>query len=107
MPGQRPLAIVKEYDDLLDAARARKAQLGITFATLDDVSVVQPGYSAKLLGPVPTKNFGPMSFSAIMGALGVKLVMVEDPVALAQVRGRLVKRKRKGRQCTGYAQAVA
>jgi hypothetical protein len=33
-----------------------------------------------------------MSFCAIMGALGIELVAVEDPEALARVAGRLVKR---------------
>jgi hypothetical protein len=93
-----PIAIVRGYDDLLSAARARMAQLDITFATLDAVSGVASGYSAKLLGPEPCKRFGEMSLGAIMGALGLKLAVLDDPEALAQVRDRLVERRLEGPQ---------
>ena len=97
-----PIAIVREYRDLIAAARVRMAQLDITFETLDTVSGVQAGYSAKLLGPEPSKGLGKMSFGAIMGALGIKLAVVEDAEALARVRDRLVKRRnarpREGKQ---------
>ena len=107
MPGQRPNAIVKDYDHLRAAARARMAQLQITFETLDAVSGVQSGYSAKILGPKPSRNFGPMSLSTIFSALGMKLVAVEDPEALAQIRHRLVKRapRKGGRKPTWLASA--
>lgn len=89
-----PLGIVRTYDDLLAVARARMAQFSITFETLDAVSGVQPGYSAKLLGPKPTKRFGAMSYPAIMGALGIQLVAVDDANVLALLQHRLVKRQR-------------
>jgi hypothetical protein len=79
----QPIAVVKDYDDFRTAMRVRMAQLQITFETLDAVSGVQAGHSAKLLGPNPSKHFGPMSFCAVMGALGMKLVAVEDVEALA------------------------
>jgi hypothetical protein len=88
------IAIVKDYDDLLALARARKVQLGVTFETLDAVSGVQAGYSAKLLAPSPNKRFGPMSFGAIFGALGLQFVAIEDPDMLARIGHRLVKRQR-------------
>lgn len=87
------LGIVREYADLLAVARAQMARLSITFETLDVVSGVQSGYSAKLLGPRPSRRFGRMSLPAIMGALGIALVAIEDADALARVRKRLVKRK--------------
>ena len=90
-----PLGIVRTYDDLLAVARARMAQFSITFETLDAVSGVAAGYSAKLLGPNPGKRFGVMSFCAIMGALGIKLLAVDDPEALARVRPRLVPRRKR------------
>ncbi len=86
------LGLVSEYDDLRAIARARMAELGISFETLDAVSGVCAGYSAKILGPHPCKRFGPVSLPAILGALGIKLVAFEDPEALARVQSRLVKR---------------
>ncbi len=80
-----PIGTIRSYDDLLDVARARMAALSITFETLDAVSGVASGYSAKLLGPNPSKRFGVMSFSAIMGALGMQLVAVVDEEAIDRV----------------------
>ncbi len=88
-----PLGIVRNYADLLAIARARMAALDVTFETLDDVSGVHRGYSAKLLGPNPSRGLGPISFCAIMGALGLQLVAVEDREAIARIGHRLVKRK--------------
>jgi hypothetical protein len=102
----REIAVVKEYADFLAFARACMAQLGIAFETLDDVSGVQSGYSAKVIGPNPCKNFGPVSFISIFGALALKLVAVEDPEAMALLRHRLVPRQRDPRsKRKGAAQA--
>ena len=89
------LGIVRGYDDLLDVARARMTELSITFETLDSLSGVCSGYSAKLLGPNPSKRLGAMSFAAIMGALGIQLLAVEDAAALDRIRSRLVPRKQR------------
>ncbi len=93
MDAALPLGIVRSYDDLLAVARARMAALDVTFETLDAIAGVQPGYSAKLLGPRPSKTFGAMSFTAIIGALGLQLLAVEDRDQLARIGPRLVKRK--------------
>lgn len=90
----RQLGVVRSYDDWLAIARARMCQLSITFETLDSLSGVASGYSAKLLGPNPSRRFGMMSFAAIIGALGIQLIAVEDADALARVQPRLVKRTR-------------
>jgi hypothetical protein len=47
----RPFAVIRGYDDLIAAARARKAALGISFETLDAVSGVQSGYKREGVGP--------------------------------------------------------
>jgi hypothetical protein len=88
----RQIGLVQSYDDLVAIARARMTELQISYETLDAVSGVQAGYSAKLLGPNRAKRFGPVSFCAIMGALGMKLVAVEDADMLAHIGPRLVKR---------------
>lgn len=97
MTEPRVIAVVREYQDLIAACRVRMTELGITFATLDEVSGVQVGYSAKLIGPTPCKNIGPMSFGSLVGALRMKLVAVEDEDALATLNRRLEKRLRPAR----------
>lgn len=88
-----PIGTIRSYDDLLALARARMAALNITFETLDAVAGTQPGYSAKILGPHPSRKLGHMSFAAIFGALGVEIRAYEDRAALARIRDRLVPRK--------------
>jgi hypothetical protein len=83
---------VTDYAGLLEVIRRRMRELNITFETLDVVSGVQLGYSSKILGPTPSKCFGPVSLGCVLGALGMKLVAVEDPEQLAKVRDRLTPR---------------
>jgi hypothetical protein len=92
-----PIGVIRTYDDLLSVISARMAALNVTLETVDAVSGVQMGYSAKLLGPAQKKMFGPMSLGTILGALGLKLLAVEDPEQMARVHHRMVPR-RKARQ---------
>jgi hypothetical protein len=90
----QPLAEVVSYDDLIAALRARKDELDISFLELDFIGGLTSGHSSKLLAPVRPymKCLGPVSLGLILGALGLRLLVVEDPEALARVRGRYVKR---------------
>ena len=81
---------VRSYDDLVEVVRNRIIELAITHETADAISGLQSGYTSKLVAKM--KGFGPISLSCLLPALGVKLVAVEDPEALARVRSRLVKR---------------
>jgi hypothetical protein len=93
-PGLAPLAVIRSYDDLLTVARARMTTLNMTFAVLDEVSGVAAGYSAKLLAGRTRRRFGNVSLSAVFGALGLALVVVEDVEQLARVYDRLTPRIR-------------
>jgi hypothetical protein len=93
MTDPRTLAIVREYDDLIVAIRARMDELEMTFDILDHRSGVQAGYSAKILGPTPSKCFGPVSLGCILGALGMKMVLLEDAAAAKNRRSKLEKRR--------------
>jgi hypothetical protein len=92
--GLAPLASIKSYEDLLTVARSRMIALDITFETLDVTSGVQIGYSAKLLAGRTRRRFGNVSLPAVLGALGLALVVVEDAAALAQIQHRLTPRIR-------------
>lgn len=85
---------IRCYDDLIDAMRARVAELGITMQTLDELSGLQPGYSAKLLGPARIKTLGPMSFDALLGALALELVPQSDINAAQKMEARWEARER-------------
>jgi hypothetical protein len=52
------LAEVRSWSDLHDALRRRAESLDVSRATLDEVSGLCGGYSAKLLAPVPIRRLG-------------------------------------------------
>ena len=88
-----PLAVVRDYDGLRAALRARADQLQVTRLVLDDATGLPAGYCAKLLAPVPSKNLGCVSLGLLLGALGLKLLVVQDDEALARIKGKLVLRE--------------
>jgi hypothetical protein len=73
--------------------RQRADALELTRASLDVLAHLPAGYSAKLLAPRPMKKLSDATLNFFLPALGVKLVLVEDPEALAMVRQRSDKRR--------------
>jgi hypothetical protein len=96
LPGE-----IRTYRALVDALRARRLDLDISFALLDELAGLATGYSTKVLSSVESRSkhpklLGSMSLAVILGALGVKLVLVEDPAAMEQIKPRLIPRHRHG-----------
>jgi hypothetical protein len=89
----RALAVIKNYNDLHTALRERVKQLGTTYECIDDLSGLPQRYANKVLSPSQMKGLGRLSLGCMLGATGVKLIMVEDKEALARIRTRLVPRK--------------
>lgn len=88
----RILAEATDYTSLLDAFRARAAELGIARLEIDEIGGLASGYAAKLLGPNPIKTFGRISLGPLLGALALKIVIVEDTDMLPRVAGRISHR---------------
>ena len=78
----RILASFVEYGDFMKALRARANELQISRDALDEVSGLGARYVSKLLAPNPPRRLGIKTMSALLGALGVKLVLQEDPDAM-------------------------
>lgn len=91
-------APIRSMPELIQALRDRARELQLTHETIDAVSGLQSGYTSKLLAPKPIKNLGPMSFESILGALGLAVVVVEDPQQIARVSKQWTKRVRPLRQ---------
>lgn len=83
------LATVRTSQDLCEAFRRRIFELDVSLDTVDDIAGLPTRYTAKVIGVHPTKKFGQLSFEALLGALGLMLLVVEDPAALERVRSRL------------------
>jgi len=88
-----PIYYVRTYDDLREALRVRCKALKVSRETIDEIAGLGSCYTNKLMAPVPVKNFGRISLGAMLGAMGVMLVLVEDMDALERVERRLRKAK--------------
>jgi hypothetical protein len=79
MIGGSAMQVVSEistYADLVCALRNRRLDLGLAQLVLDDCAGIQDGYSSKCEARL--KNWGQMSLSAVLGAMGCKLVLIAD-----------------------------
>jgi hypothetical protein len=86
--------VITSMTGLLDAVRARRDELNLSHETIDALAGFPAGYTSKLLAPVPMRGVSHMSLTAILGALGIGLVVVEDTVQRAKVEDRWQPRKR-------------
>ncbi len=94
MSDERRIATVTSYDELIAAFRARADELKVTRETLDAVTGLQAGYSGKLLAPVPMKSLGRVSLGPMLQAMGLAIVLVEDPEALRRFATQHAERKK-------------
>jgi hypothetical protein len=95
IPELRPIGVARDYPELHFWLRQVAESRAISRETIDDISGLQPGYSAKLLAPVPKKALGRVSMGPLFGSLGLLLVVCEDPRQLARVSARYVRRDEK------------
>lgn len=91
---------ISDYGELCAAVRARMAEVDIAFETLDFLAGTQVGYAAKILGPTPSRRFGPVSWS-ILEALGLRVVVEVDPEAVERMRDRWTPREVPPRTSNG------
>jgi hypothetical protein len=75
--------IIRTYDDLLAALRAKRIARGLSSIELDDLSGMQDGYTGKLENGFvhnrkkSARSFGPVTLGLWLQALGVGLVLVD------------------------------
>jgi hypothetical protein len=89
-----PLARIENYDDLVDALRARAAALNLSRETLDHVAGLERGYCSKLLTPHPQlsmRTLGKLSLGCVLGALGTEFLLIENPAAMIKLSDRLAR----------------
>lgn len=86
---------IRTYDDYVEVCRSRAVGLKTTRLQIDEVAGLPVGYSSKLLSKL--RHFGPMSFDAVNGALGLMFIAVDDPAALARIRSRYGRKSRTSR----------
>ena len=87
------LAHIETLQGLHAALRDRAEALGWTREVIGEAAGLTSGYAGKLLSPTPQKSLGEVSMPAVLGALGVRLVLVVDPDA-KPLLARLPRRQR-------------
>lgn len=97
-----PLAEITDYESLVKNLRERMDAIGITHDNLNELAGFADRYSQKILtltqprpsssrprdGRGSVRRIGMQSLGPLLGALSVKLVLVEDPEALERNRSR-------------------
>jgi hypothetical protein len=86
--------VITSMTGLLEAIRERQDELDLSCETIDEIAGLPARYTAKLLAPVPLRGISHMSLTAILGALGIGLVVVEDVAQREKVEDRWKPRKR-------------
>lgn len=89
-------APIRDMAGLVEAARLAKIERKISDQTLEAIAGLANGSVSKYLGPVPSKNLGPLSTFLVLGALGKALVLVDDAEQIERVKGRWQKRSVRG-----------
>lgn len=84
MSEPRQLGTATDYHSFMVLLRARAAELKVSRDVLDEVSGLGARYVSKLLGPRPVRRVGMKTLGPLLGALGVRLVVEEDPEAMAR-----------------------
>lgn len=100
MTEPRPIAVVTAadgYAGILRAFRDRQAQLGLSGDKLDAIIFGNTSdaaganrYAVKWLSGM--KGLGPKSWGDALGAMGMKIVFVEDPEQIAKLKKHLQSR---------------
>jgi hypothetical protein len=78
----------RDHEELVALLRQRKMALQVSDQCLDELAGLAVGHSSKVLGPVPVTALGRITLSALLGALALKLVVVEDKEQAASIGKR-------------------
>ena len=85
---------ISTYDELVNAVRDRCDEMGMTRNELDHQAGLADGHAGKLLCKSHLKRFGLRSLGFVLGGIGCKLALIEDPEQAAKIRARMKPRER-------------
>jgi hypothetical protein len=81
---------ISSREDIVAVLRQRQADLNISWQTLDALAGLADGHASKL--GCGTKGFGFLTLFLVIPALGLRLVIEEDPEMTAKLRRRWTPR---------------
>jgi hypothetical protein len=73
------LAMLRTADEILDALAAKKVELQLSNAMVDDLAGLTLGHFDKIAGPARDRLPKLPTLMAVIGALGLAVQLVEDP----------------------------
>jgi hypothetical protein len=93
--GDEPRVIAEfcNYDELINALRARVAELNLSGEQIDRRSGLADHYAQKLLGPNQIRRLGAISLGPFLGALAVRGRLIEDRAAVEKLRRQTTPRQ--------------
>lgn len=86
------LAVANDYEGLQRAMRVRAEELNISRETLGEISGLHSGHAGKMLADPPSKNMGIVSMGLLLQALGLRLLIVEDPEQMRRLANQMTQR---------------
>jgi hypothetical protein len=74
------------HDELVALLRERQTALQLSDQTLDALAGLTHGHISKLLGPGRARGLSEISMNALLGALAVRFVIVEDAAQVVRMK---------------------
>lgn len=91
MPEGQPVTEVTSYTELIEAIKARIAELGIKYENFDDLAWFAPGLSGKVFGPSQVKRLGSEKLFDALRAASLKITVTADPLQFEKMRKEMDK----------------
>jgi hypothetical protein len=76
----------RTHEELIGVLAERQRALNLSNEMLDDLARLTHGHVSKLLGPGRERGLSEISMNALMEALAVRLIVVEDSARVAQMK---------------------
>jgi hypothetical protein len=78
--------LIGDYGSMVEVCRQRAEELEISRSEIDRLSGLPDGYSSKILGKGyrKPKRMWPIGLEAMLGVLGLKILLLEDEAATAR-----------------------
>ncbi|WP_154072353.1 hypothetical protein [Bradyrhizobium erythrophlei] len=109
-PARRLTAVAKiiaDYPELVEAFRERLDEMGMTRQELDHQAGLPDRYAGKILGRGRVRALGLRSLGPVLGALGFRLLLIDDTAQTAKIMARRQPRERPVRQTPACAVSAA
>jgi hypothetical protein len=114
--------MISDYRGLIETCRARAEEIGVSRLDIDRLGGLPAGYAGKLLGKAAvddvsyprkksSKKMWPVALEAVLGVLGLKILLIEDDAATARTLALRVpvdeRQQRFGNVCRISAKLLA